>query len=115
MRLAALSLLAILLAACAAEEPAALDPPVADDLIAEAPADEEAGANDEAESIPIPEQCDAEDYRPLIGTPAAAATFPQNEFFRAYGETDIITQEYLPRRTNVVYGSDGIIKDVFCG
>ena len=111
MRLAALSPLALLLAACAAEEPAAVDPPVPDDLMAEAPD----VADDAPEGVPIPEQCDAEDYRPLIGTPAAAATLPQNEFFRAYGETDIITQEYLPRRTNVVYGADGIIKDVFCG
>lgn len=66
-------------------------------------------------SVGTPEQCDAEDYRGMIGTSIAAATFPESPDLRVFGEDDIITQEYIPTRTNVLYGNNGIIKDVYCG
>ena len=84
---------------------------VADETI-----DEIAEDVSEGEATPIViAQCDAEDYRPLIGTSLDAATLPEGQFFRAYGENDIITQEYLPRRTNVVYDARKVVRDVYCG
>ena len=68
-----------------------------------------------AEAPPVLEQCDAADYRPLIGTPFAEAAISPGERLRLYGVNDIITQEYLPQRTNVVFGNDGLIARVYCG
>lgn len=65
--------------------------------------------------IPELEQCDAEEYRPLIGTPVAATTFATSDRLRVYGANDIITQDYLPQRTNVVYDAEGLITRVSCG
>ncbi len=79
-------------------------------------AEEIAGDSDLQGGGPVVvEQCDAADYRPLIGTSVDAATLPDGQFFRSYGENDIITQEYLPRRTNVVYDAKRIVGDVYCG
>ena len=61
------------------------------------------------------EQCDAADYRPLIGTPVTATIFPTGKLLRVYGQGDIVTQEYIPQRTNVVYNSGGKIVSVTCG
>jgi len=76
------------------------------------------GAEEVAESSEAPvvmEQCEAADYRPLIGTPVATATLPDGPMLRAYGENDIITQEYLPRRTNIVYDAKRVVRNVYCG
>lgn len=76
------------------------------------------GAEEVAEGGETPvvmEQCDAADYRPLIGTPVATATLPVGPMLRAYGENDIITQEYLPRRTNIVYDARKVVANVYCG
>ena len=79
-------------------------------------AEEIAGNSDPEGGDPVViEQCDAADYRPLIGTPVDAATLTGGQFMRAYGENDIITQEYLPRRTNVVYDAKRVVRDVYCG
>jgi len=64
---------------------------------------------------PDAEECDAETYRPLLGTPAADTVFPTGERLRVYSEADIVTQEYIPQRTNVVFDSSGRINRVFCG
>ena len=69
----------------------------------------------EPETPPALEQCDAADYRPLVGSNIAAVTLLNDPMLRAYGQGDIITQEYLPQRTNIVYGADGIILRVYCG
>lgn len=61
------------------------------------------------------ELCDAEDYRSLIGADIAATTLPADPMIRAFGEDDIVTQEYLPQRTNIVYDADGTIFRVYCG
>jgi len=72
-------------------------------------------ANDgEAPPDPI-EQCDAVDYRHLIGSPVGSATLPDDPSLRVYGENDIITQEYLPRRTNIVYDARRVVQTVYCG
>ena len=67
------------------------------------------------EAPPALEQCDAADYRPLIGTPLAEAAIVSGERMRVFGVNDIITQEYLPQRTNVVFDDEGLISRVYCG
>lgn len=61
------------------------------------------------------ELCDAKDYRHLIGAVAAQQSFPEGPEFRVYSVNDIITQEYLPNRTNVVVTMEGLVFRVYCG
>ena len=62
------------------------------------------------------EVCDAASYRNLVGQPVAATTFPAGPRLRVYSDSDVVTQEYLPNRTNIVYDdSSGVILRVFCG
>ena len=90
------------LAACAVEEEVIIEIPVEDVV--------------EEEEIPALEQCDAADYRPLIGTEIAAALTPGDDpMLRVYGAGEIVTQEYLPQRTNIVFDGDGLIQRVYCG
>ena len=60
------------------------------------------------------EFCDARDYRALIGSPVAATTFPSGPELRVYDINDIVTNDYIPQRTNVVH-EKGRITQVFCG
>lgn len=69
----------------------------------------------EPETPPALEECDAADYRHLVGTNIAAVTLPSGERMRVYGESDIITQEYIPQRTNIVYDAEGLILRAYCG
>ena len=62
------------------------------------------------------EECDAAEYRPLIGTPHSDADLPDGPRLRVYSDSALVTQEYLPNRTNIVFGTDnGVILRVFCG
>lgn len=61
------------------------------------------------------ELCDAGDYRPLVGSPVAATTFPTGPMLRVFGFNDIVTQDYIPQRTNIVYDGGGTITRVYCG
>lgn len=61
------------------------------------------------------ELCDAADFRPLIGSGIAEAVIPEDRVHRVFGEDDIVTQEYIPQRTNVVYDTKGRIVRVWCG
>ena len=61
------------------------------------------------------ELCDAADYRPLIGSNIAATTLPAGPRLRAFSVDDIVTQEYIPQRTNIIYQPDGTIIRVECG
>lgn len=100
--------LVLALASCAAAEGPAPVPTggMADPVAGVAPVGDE----------PAPlEQCDAADWRPLIGTSVAAANIAASEALRVYGQGDIITQEYLPGRTNIVHDGEGIIRRVYCG
>jgi hypothetical protein len=101
-----LGALLVCLAACgplpAEDEPAIVTEPVEVEVEAE-------------EAPPVLEQCDAADYRPLIGTPRAEAAMSPGERLRVFSVNAIITQEYLPQRTNVVFGDDGLITRVYCG
>lgn len=74
------------------------------------------GANDPQGSLGGVELCDAASYRNLVGQPVAATTFPVGPRLRVYSDSDVVTQEYLPNRTNIVYDdSRGVILRVFCG
>ena len=61
------------------------------------------------------ELCDASQYRPLVGQPVDATRFPVGEDFRVFGLNDIVTQDYIPQRTNVVYDASRQITRVYCG
>jgi hypothetical protein len=115
MRLKFLSVLA-LMAACA--------PTVPDQRVIEEDVLENTSDFPEANAIePEPsepgladiELCDAKDYRHLIGAVAAQQNFPEGPEFRVYSVNDIITQEYLPNRTNVVVTMEGLVFRVYCG
>lgn len=108
-RFAAVAVLSLLVACASAEPTPGEGPPPMDDEVS---LDEGGGKEPGLADI---ELCDAEDYRPLIGTNIAAATLPADPMLRAYGVNDIITQEYLPQRTNILYGTDGVIQRVYCG
>ena len=98
--------LALALAACAGEPP--------DDRTAE-PMEDPLDPG-EAPGLEEIELCDAQEYRGLIGTGIAALTLPADPMIRAFGENDIVTQDYLPHRTNIVYREQGgEIFRVYCG
>ncbi len=61
------------------------------------------------------EECDAQSYRGLIGTPVANALLNEGTNLRVYAETDLITQEFLPQRTNIVTDDAGNVTRVYCG
>ena len=61
------------------------------------------------------EECDAQSYRSLIGTPIAAAAVNEGPQLRVYMETDLITQEFLPQRTNIITDGSGNVIRVYCG
>jgi len=61
------------------------------------------------------ELCDAADYRSLIGTNIADATVPEGPNVRIFSINDIVTRDFIPQRTNVVYETTGEITQVFCG
>jgi hypothetical protein len=59
-------------------------------------------------SVPAaPDLCQAEEYRGMIGTPIAAATFPSG--VRTIGPDTIITEDFVPGRLNVLIDSRGLI------
>lgn len=61
------------------------------------------------------ELCDAVTYRPLIGTNITDAALPEADSLRVFSVNDIVTRDFIPRRTNVVYETNGEITQVFCG
>lgn len=61
------------------------------------------------------EMCDAPQYRPLVGQPVSATSFPIGPSLRVFGANDIVTQDYIPQRTNVVYDASNRIVRVYCG
>ena len=93
-------LAAFLLSACAPEVP-----------------DSAAGVEPEPDPglVVSPEECDAESYRGLLGTPIAVASVNEGRLLRVYAEGEIITQEFLPQRTNIVTDRAGTVTRVYCG
>ena len=66
-------------------------------------------------AVPGTELCDASDYSGLIGTNVAATSFPKDRNIRVFSVDDIVTRDYIPQRTNIVHGTDGVIIEVYCG
>jgi hypothetical protein len=61
-------------------------------------------------------ECAAEDFAYLVGrsrAEAVAAELPEPH--RIYGTRDMVTQDYVPQRLNVVVGEDEIVTAVTCG
>ncbi len=61
------------------------------------------------------EECDAQSYRALLGSQIADAQVNEGPELRVYAENDLITQEFLPKRTNIVTDSQGLVVRVYCG
>lgn len=59
--------------------------------------------------------CDLAQYQPLIGQPAAEQILLVGPELRVFSESDIVSQELLPKRTNIVTDANGTIARVFCG
>ena len=107
-----LAFLVLVLSACAPDVP---DDRFGESIVEEG-AGEESEASDGGEALGDIEFCDAADYRGLIGSNIAAVTLPDDPTIRAFGENDIVTQDYRPNRTNIVYREkDGRIFRVYCG
>ena len=105
-----MGLAVVFLAACTPEPP---DDRV-DDRLAAAELPPEEQGNGEGSLADI-ELCEAPAYRPLIGSNIAATSLPAGPMLRAFALTDIVTQDYQPQRTNIVYDDDGTITRVYCG
>ena len=86
--------------------------PAADDSGDPPPAD--IGLGDKAAPGDV-ELCNAEDYRHLLGTNIGAASLQAGPMLRVYSVDDIVTQEYIPHRTNIVFDPEGMIMRVWCG
>ena len=89
-------------------------------LVACAPVEEELVEVEEEVVIeepapPLLEECDAADYRRLIGTPVVEAGLIGGDRLQIFSVNAIVTQDYVPQRTNVVYDADGVISQVYCG
>ena len=87
--------------------------PVPDDTVGIVDISDGAGASDLVDNPN--EECDADSYRPLVGSPVTATVFPTGAKLRVFKDSAIVTQEYIPQRTNVVFNSGGQIVRVFCG
>ncbi len=77
-----------------------------------------AEAAPEVETQPIVDtsaQCDEDTYKPLVGQLAGGRQFPVGPRLRVFGTNDIITQELVPQRTNIVVDDSGKIVRVYCG
>ncbi|MEM6384602.1 MAG: hypothetical protein AAF718_00050 [Pseudomonadota bacterium] len=61
------------------------------------------------------ELCDAKDYRVLVGSDVDDTSFPLGPRLRVFGINDIVTQDYIPQRTNVVYSDKRRILRIYCG
>ncbi len=68
------------------------------------------------EATPIPQRCDAEAARSLIGAHVGAVTFPQGANVRIVCTTCPTTKDLRPDRLNVRFDqATGIIERVDCG
>ncbi len=108
MRFTIIPALAIVLTACAPTVPD--DREVVKDRALPGPSEEIDGGG-----LADIELCDAEDYRPLVGTSVDATSFATGASLRVFGANDIVTQDYIPQRTNIVHDNSRNIVRVYCG
>ena len=70
----------------------------------------------EAQTEPIPQRCDAEAAKSLIGSHVGAVTFPADANVRVVCTTCPTTKDLRPDRLNVRFDqATGIIRSVDCG
>lgn len=67
------------------------------------------------ETFPLPEACETLPYREFVGMPVDGTDWASGPDLRIFGINDIITQDYRPERTNVVYDEAGVLMRVYCG
>ena len=94
--------LALLAAACT--------PPAAEDK-AEEPV---AGAPQTREEAAAQDTCGAAQYRAMIGTPIAAASFPATPNIRVIMPDMMVTQDFSATRLNVIVDTNGNISSLEC-
>jgi hypothetical protein len=58
--------------------------------------------------------CGASQYRALIGTNIAAATFPADSRIRIIQPGTPVTQDFSPQRLNVIADASGVITSLEC-
>lgn len=61
------------------------------------------------------DECGASGMQSLLGTPIAAATFPNDGTTRIYEEGSPLTRDYRLDRLNIEYDKGGAIIRVWCG
>jgi hypothetical protein len=97
--------LTLLAAACA--------PPTEDK--AEEPAQEPvAAAPQTREEATAQDACGAAQYRAMIGTPIAAASFPATPSIRVIMPDSVVTQDFRADRLNVIVDASGNITALEC-
>lgn len=70
----------------------------------------------EPDTVPIPQQCDADAARSLIGSHVGAVSFPQGANVRIVCTTCPTTKDLRPDRLNIRFvEATGIIERVDCG
>ncbi len=114
MRLMTIAILLACLTACA---PAAPDDREASDTSGTGGDRALPGPSEQVggEGLAAIELCDAKDYRHLVGSNVAATSFPVSSSLRVFSVNDIVTQDYIPQRTNIVHETSGKIVRVYCG
>ena len=108
MRFTFPALMLVAMTACAPTVPDDLDQP--EDRALPGPSEQIEGSG-----LAAVELCDAADYRGLVGSDVGATSFPVSSSLRVFGVNDIVTQDYIPQRTNVVYDTSRRIVRVYCG
>ncbi len=110
MRFTVLTISLALLTACASEPPD--DRAIIPDAERNLPGPSESAGGGSLAEI---ELCDAESYRFLVGTSVDETVFPTGPGLRVFGVNDIVTQDFVPDRTNVVFDTGRQIMRVYCG
>ena len=108
MRFIITAIIFVALSACASSTPDDRD--VQEDRALPGPSEQTEGGG-----LADIELCDAADYRGLVGSDVGATSFSIGPQLRVFGQNDIITQDYIPQRTNVVYDTSRQIIRVYCG
>ena len=108
MRFTPLAAMSLVLAACGSGAPDDRD--VSSDRALPGPSEAISGGG-----LADIELCDAEDYRGFVGSDVGSTSFPTSPSLRVFGVNDIVTQDYIPQRTNIVHDTSRRIVRVYCG
>ncbi len=98
---------ALALAACGQTTPATTETPA----IVETPV---AAAPTTAAEATAQDTCGASQYRAMIGTNIAAATFPADSGIRVIQPNTPVTQDFSAQRLNVIVDANGVITSLEC-